>query len=136
MNMQILYLLGIGKFYPQESTGGTQNSNMTSSALFSTLSGQLNNLLSQVFDNNNGTSALISVQVTRAGRTMEIEGILSGQLLNNRLLINGNFGYRDNPLANTNFIGDFEAEWLLNRSGDIRLKAYNETNDRYYTRPT
>ena len=64
---------------------------------------------------------------------MEVEGILSGQLLNNRLLINGNFGYRDNPMANTNFVGDFEAEWLINRSGDIRLKAYNETNDRYYT---
>ena len=31
-------------------------------------------------------------------------------------------------------VGDFEAEWLVNRSGDIRLKAYNETNDRYYTR--
>ena len=65
---------------------------------------------------------------------MEFEGMLSGQLLNNRLLINGNFGYRDNPMANTNFVGDFEAEWLVNRSGDIRLKAYNETNDRYYTR--
>lgn len=65
---------------------------------------------------------------------MEVEGILSGQLLNNRLLVNGNFGYRDNPMANTNFIGDFEAEWLINRSGDIRLKAYNETNDRYYTK--
>ena len=65
---------------------------------------------------------------------MEVEGILSGQLLNNRLLNNGNFGYRDNPMANTNFVGDFEAEWLINRSGDIRLKAYNETNDRYYTR--
>ena len=65
---------------------------------------------------------------------MEFEGVLSGQLLNNRLLINGNFGYRDNPMANTNFVGDFEAEWLVNRSGDIRLKAYNETNDRYYTR--
>jgi hypothetical protein len=65
---------------------------------------------------------------------MEVEGILSGQLLNNRLLINGNFGYRDNPMANTNFVGDFEAEWLITRSGDIRLKAYNETNDRYYTK--
>ena len=64
---------------------------------------------------------------------MEVEGILSGQLLNNRLIINGNFGYRDNPMANTNFVGDFEAEWLLTRSGDVRLKAYNETNDRYYT---
>ena len=65
---------------------------------------------------------------------MEVEGILSGQLLNNRLIINGNFGYRDNPMANTNFVGDFEAEWLLTRSGDVRLKAYNETNDRYYTK--
>ena len=37
-------------------------------------------------------------------------------------------------MANANFVGDFEAEWLVNRSGDIRLKAYNETNDRYYTR--
>jgi hypothetical protein len=37
-------------------------------------------------------------------------------------------------MANTNFVGDFEAEWLLSRSGDIRLKAYNETNDRYYTK--
>ncbi|MCS2694592.1 translocation/assembly module TamB [Bacteroides fragilis] len=134
MNMQILYLLGIGKFYPQESTGGTQNSNMTSSALFSTLSGQLNNLLSQVFDNNNWNIGTNLSTGDKGWTDMEIEGILSGQLLNNRLLINGNFGYRDNPLANTNFIGDFEAEWLLNRSGDIRLKAYNETNDRYYTR--
>lgn len=134
MNIQILYLLGIRKFYPQESTGGTQNSNMTSSALFSTLSGQLNNLLSQVFDNNNWNIGTNLSTGDKGWTDMEIEGILSGQLLNNRLIINGNFGYRDNPLANTNFIGDFEAEWLLNRSGDIRLKAYNETNDRYYTR--
>ena len=56
------------------------------------------------------------------------------QLLNNRLRINGNFGYRDNPLANSNFVGDFEAEWLVIPSGDIRLRAYNETNDRYYTK--
>ena len=67
---------------------------------------------------------------------MEIEGILSGQLLNNRLLINGNFGYRDNPMANSNFVGDFDVEWLLTKSGEIRLKAYNQTNDRYYTKTT
>ena len=54
------------------------------------------------------------------------EGILSGQLLNNRLLM-WYFDYRDNPMVNTNFIGDFGAEWLITRSGDIRLKAYNDT---------
>lgn len=35
----------------------------------------------------------------------------------------------ETTMANTNFVGDFEAEWLVNRSGDIRLKAYNETNE-------
>lgn len=134
MNMQILYLLGIGKFYASEYVGNT-NSNMMSSVLSSTLSGQLNNALSSIIDNNNwniGTN--LSTGEKGWSDVVEFEGILSGQLLNNRLLINGNFGYRDNPLANTNFIGDFEAEWLVNRSGDIRLKAYNETNNRYYTR--
>lgn len=134
MNMQILYLLGIGKFYTENNRSNNQNSNVMSSVLSSTLSGQLNNALSQVFETNNWNIGTNLSTGDKGWTDMEIEGILSGQLLNNRLLINGNFGYRDNPMANTNFIGDFEAEWLLNRSGDIRLKAYNETNDRYYTK--
>ena len=134
MNMQILYLLGIGKFYPSENTDNTQSSNVMSSVLSSTLSGQLNNALSQLIENNNWNIGTNLSTGEKGWTDMEFEGMLSGQLLNNRLLINGNFGYRDNPMSNTNFVGDFEAEWLVNRSGDIRLKAYNETNDRYYTK--
>ena len=134
MSMQILYLLGIGKFYASESAGGTQNSDVMSSVLSSTLSGQLSNALSNIIDNNNWNVGTNLSTGERGWTDVEFEGMLSGQLLNNRLLINGNFGYRDNPLSNTNFVGDFEAEWLVNRSGTIRLKAYNETNDRYYTR--
>ncbi len=133
MNTQILYLLGIGKFYTQD-VNGTQNSNVMSSVLSSTLSGQLNNVLSQIIDNNNWNIGTNLSTGEKGWSEMEIEGVLSGQLLNNRLIINGNFGYRDNPMANTNFVGDFEAEWLLTRTGDLRLKAYNETNDRYYTK--
>ena len=133
MNMQILYLLGIGKFYTEDARNN-QNSNVMSSVLSSTLSGQLNNALSQVFETNNWNIGTNLSTGDKGWTDMEVEGILSGQLLNNRLLIIGNFGYRDNPMANTNFVGDFEAEWLINRSGDIRLKAYNETNDRYYTK--
>lgn len=133
MNMQILYLLSIGKFYMPENVE-TQNSNVMSSVLSSTLSGQLNNALSNIINSNNWNIGTNFSTGEKGWTDVEFEGILSGQLLNNRLLINGNFGYRDNPLANTNFVGDFEAEFLLNRSGDIRLKAYNETNDRYYTK--
>ncbi len=134
MNMQILYLLGIGKFYTPEYSDATQSSNMMTSVLSSTLSGQLNNALSHIVDNNNWNIGTNLSTGEKGWTDVEFEGILSGQLLNNRLIINGNFGYRDNPMANTNFVGDFEAEWLVNRSGDIRLKAYNETNDRYYSR--
>ena len=52
MNLQILYLLGIGKFYTPENVDATGNSNMMSSVLSSTLSGQLNNALSQIIDSN------------------------------------------------------------------------------------
>ncbi len=134
MNMQILYLLGIGKFYTEDAARNNQNSNVMTSVLSSTLSGQLNNALSQVFETNNWNIGTNLSTGDKGWTDMEVEGILSGQLLNNRLLVNGNFGYRDNPMANTNFVGDFEAEWLINRSGDVRLKAYNETNDRYYTK--
>ncbi|MDR0657340.1 MAG: translocation/assembly module TamB [Mediterranea sp.] len=135
INMQMLYLLAIGKFYtPDYVASTTQNSNMMTSLLSSTLSGQLNRLLSQIIDNNNWMLGTNLSTGEKGWTDFELEGMLSGQLLNNRLLINGNFGYKENPLANSNFIGDFEAEWLLTRAGDIRLKAYSETNDRHYAR--
>lgn len=133
-NMQILYLLAIGKFYTPDYVTVGQNSNMMTSVLSSTLSGQLNRILSQIIDNNNWVIGTNLSTGERGWTDVEVEGMLSAQLLNNRLLINGNFGYRENPLSNTNFVGDFDAEWLLTRAGDIRLKAYNETNDQYYTR--
>jgi hypothetical protein len=133
MNMQILYLLGIGKFYTTDNTN-SQNPNLMPSMLSSTLSGQLNNMLSQIIDNNNWNFGT-NLSTNDKGWT-DVEGVLSGQLLNNRLLINGNLGYRDRPLATTNFVGDFDTELLLTQAGDIRLKAYNQTNDRYYIRST
>ena len=53
MNTQIIYLLGIGKFYPYDNGAGNTQSSATSSLAFSTLSGQLNNMLSQVIDSQN-----------------------------------------------------------------------------------
>lgn len=134
MNMQILYLLSIGKFYTPEYVNVSQNSNVMSSVVSSTLSGQLNQALSAVINSDNWNFGT-NLSTGQDGWTdMEFEGILSGTLLNNRLIVNGNFGYRDNQMSNTNFVGDFDAQLLLTPSGDIRLKAYNETNDKYFTR--
>lgn len=136
MNTQIIYLLSIGKFYTFDYTNNANQSDATSSLAFSTLSGQLNNMLSQVIDSQNWNVGTNLSTGDKGWTDVEAEAILSGRLLNNRLIINGNFGYRDNPMRNTNFVGDFEAMWLLTKNGDFRLKGYNQTNDRYFTKST
>lgn len=135
-NTQFVYLLGIGKFYTYDynsSEAGSQSSSAMESLISNTLSGQLNNLLSQIIDNRNWNFSGNFSSSERGWNSMEVEGILEGRLLDNRLLINGNFGYRENPLANSNFIGDFEVQWLLDKNGKLSLKAYNKTNERYFT---
>lgn len=136
MNTQIIYLLSIGKFYTYDYSNNANQSDATSSLAFSTLSGQLNNMLSQVIDSQNWNLGTNLSTGDKGWTDVEAEAILSGRLLNNRLIINGNFGYRDNPMRNTNFVGDFEAMWLLTKNGDFRLKGYNQTNDRYFTKST
>ncbi|MBQ7878979.1 MAG: translocation/assembly module TamB [Bacteroidaceae bacterium] len=138
-NMQFIYLLGIGKFYTYDynnQENDNQSSTVMESLISSTISGQLNNMLSQITDNDNWNISGNFTSSERGWNSMEVEGILQGRLLDNRLLINGNFGYRDNPIANKNFIGDFEVQWLLNKNGNIVLKAYNKTNDRYFSKTT
>ena len=136
MTTQIIYLLGVGKFYAFDYAAQENQSNATSSLAFNTLSGQLNNMLSQVIDNQNWNLGTNLSTGQNGWTDVEAEAILSGRLLNNRLVINGNFGYRENTLQNSNFVGDFEAIWLLTKNGDFRLRGYNMTNDRYFTKST
>lgn len=96
MNTQIIYLLGIGKFYTYDYANNDQSSNATSSLAFSTLSGQLNNMLSQWMDNKNWNIGANLSTGDKGWTDVEAEAVLSGRLLNNRLIINGNFGYKDN----------------------------------------
>lgn len=135
-NTQFIYLMAVGKFYTYDynrTDGSTQSSSAMESLISNTISGQLNNMLSQIIDNRNWNISGNFSSSERGWNSMEVEGILEGRLLDNRLLINGNFGYRDNPMANTNFVGDFEVQWLLNKNGNVSLKAYNKTNDRYFS---
>lgn len=141
MEMQIIYLLGIGRFYTYDYSNNanddnTGQSSAMNSLLSSTLSGQLNNMLSNVINSNKWNFGTNLSTGDKGWTDMEIEGMLSGRLLNNRLLINGNFGYRENLMSTTNFIGDFDVQWLLTPSGDISLKGYNQTNDRYFSKTT
>jgi hypothetical protein len=105
------------------------------SFLSGTFSQQLNQVLNQLTNNNNWSFGANIATGTDGMSNAEYEGILSGRMLNNRLLFNGQFGYRDNIMTNSqSFIGDFTIQYLLTPNGNVALKMYNQTNDRYFTR--
>lgn len=141
MNQQVVYLLSIGRFYMQKNNSSSSQEgqqNQTSLAMQSLLSGtisqQINSLLGSLVKNNNWTFGANISTGDEGFNNAEYEGLLSGRLLNNRLIINGQFGYRDNANATTSFIGDFDVNYLLLPNGNISLKVYNQTNDRYFTK--
>lgn len=130
MNRQIIYLLALNRFYTPDYMASTTKGNELFSVASSTLSSQLSNMLGQLSDN---WAIAPNLRSDRGDFSdVEVDVALSSRLLNNRLLLNGNFGYRDKSLNSNQFIGDFDLEYLLNRAGTIRLKAYNRYNDQNY----
>ena len=130
MNRQIIYLLALNRFYTPEYMASTTKGSELLSVATSTISSQLSSILGEINDNFNISPNFRSNKGDFSD--LEVDLALSSRLLNNRLLFNGNFGYRDNSLNNNTFIGDFDIEYLLTNSGNIRLKAYNRYNDQNY----
>ena len=140
MNQQVVYLLAIGRFYNQGNNNASdEQTDRTSLAMQSFLSGtlstQINTLLGQIIKNNNWNFGANISTGNEGWHNAEYEGIINGRMLNNRLHFNGHFGYRDNATkANPSFIGDFDLQYMLFPNGNLALKVYNQTNDRYFTR--
>lgn len=138
--MQVMYLLGVGRFYAYNwnatDIAQSQSVLMMNSLLSSTLSSQLNNIISDAIGSKNWSFGTNISTGQMGWSDMEVEGLVSSRLLNNRLIINGNFGYSERQAATSNFVGDFDMQYLFNRKGTIRGKAYSETNDRYFTKST
>lgn len=130
MAQQILYLVALGRFYTPEYMGTANHGNELVSVASSTLSSRLGSMLGQLSDNWTIAPAIRSDRGDFSD--VQVDVALSSQLLDNRLLFNGNFGYRDKSLNNNSFIGDFDIRYLLNRAGSIQLKAYNRYNDQNY----
>ena len=143
LNQQVLYLLAIGRFYQpsvnnasQEETGRLNKTQLAmQSVLSGTLSQQLNNVLSTVINNSNWNFGANIATGDEGWSNAEYEGLLSGKMLSGRLLLNGQFGYRNNvETNNSSFIGDFDLRYLLFPNGNLAVRVYNQTNDRYFTR--
>ncbi len=115
MSRQIIYLLTLNRFYTPDYMASTTKGNELVSVASSTLSSQLSSVLGQL---SNNWSIAPNIRSDRGDFSdMQVDVALSSYLLNN---------------SSNTFVGDFDIEYLLNSSGNIRLKAYNRYNDQNY----
>ena len=131
---QVIYLLVFGRFYPPENMKTNENStlNSTYSLLSSTVTGQINAWLSKL-TNVITLGVAIRSDGEGADATQEYEAQFQLQPVD-RLIINGNVGYRYNDVSNQPFFGDLDVEVLLTEDGQWRLKGYTHTVDKYSLR--
>ncbi|MBR6030750.1 MAG: translocation/assembly module TamB domain-containing protein [Bacteroidaceae bacterium] len=137
-DMQAIYLLGVGRFYTYGTLldkSQTKGSMAMNSVLSSALSSRFNQIMSQALGGT-GWSFGTNLRTGEEGwEHLDVEGLVSGKMLSGRLQFNGNFGYRENKykMGKNNFIGDFDIQYRLSPRSPFSLKAYNQTNDRYFT---
>ena len=131
---QVVYLLLFGKFFMPEYMTSTQyiGVNESYSLLSSTITGQINAWLSKL---TNVFTMGVNIRTDGEGADASQEYEAQFQLQPvDRLLINGNVGYRYNDIANQPFFGDLDVEVMLTEDGRFRLKGYTHTVDKYSLR--
>ena len=131
---QVIYLLVFGRFLTPESINSAQYAtlNSTYSLLSSTVTGQINAWLSKL-TNMLTLGVAIRTDGEGADASQEYEAQFQLQPVD-RLVINGNFGYRYNDISNQPFFGDLDVEVLLTEDGQWRVKGYTHTVDKYSLR--
>ncbi len=137
MNRNIASLLALGHFYNMDKNISSVATTELSSVGFSTLSSQLTNWISKM---NQDLTIGLNYRPTSTGTdgtisSSEFDVALSTQLLNDRLLLNGNFGYRDEVAETDNIsnsIIDFDIEYKLGKTGKLRTKGFNRSNNSYF----
>lgn len=128
---EIAYLLAFGSFMPINSSSSSSDASLWTSLASSSITNQLNHLLSGVLSDNwtIGTD-LHSKDSNFSDVDMDIN--ISTRMFNDRLTINSTLGYHNSTDQINNFTGDFNIEYKLTPSGNLLLQFYNVTNNQYY----
>ena len=131
---QVIYLLVFGRFFTPDYMSQAQYAtlNSTYSLLSSTVTGQINSWLSKLTDVLT-LGVAIRTDGYGADASQEYEAQFQLQPVD-RLVINGNVGYRYNDVSNQPFFGDLDVELLLTEDGQWRVKGYTHTVDKYSLR--
>ena len=134
MLRQTFSLLMFNSFMAVEGSSSDMGNTALSSS-FDFISSQFNNFLSKfTTDFNIGLNYRPRDQVNNS----EFQVVMSGQLFDDRLLINGNLGVTDQngPSAATGastVVGEVDVEWKFTE--ELRLRGFNHSNDQDLTKP-
>jgi hypothetical protein len=127
---QIAYLLALGSFMPPGDHIG-ETGNIWTSLASSSITNQLNNLLSGMLSENWSIGTDLHTNDANFSQ-VEMDVNISTHLFDNRLTINTTLGYNNDVNQRENFTGDFDFEYKLTPNGNILLRFYNVTNNKYY----
>ena len=132
LNKQVFSLLVLNSFIaPQGADAGYGHASVGATTSSELLSNQLSNWLSKI---SNDFDVGINYRPGDELSGQEVELALSTQLLNDRLILDGNFGVSDrsnvsSEAQNTNnLIGDISMEYKITKDGKLRAKAFNNSN--------
>ena len=125
---QFIYLLVAGNFLPAEDSGiSIGGSDVLFSNVSSIMSGQLNNIFQKL---NIPLDLGLNYKNTQAGNNI-FDVAVSTQLFNNRVVVNGTVGNREDltGMTSNQVAGDVDIEIKLNRSGSLRMSLFTHSAD-------
>lgn len=144
-NKQAFSLLVLGQFVPPSNSSGSigfSGGGAAGSNSLEVLSNQLSNWLSSLTGNVDLGVRYRAADGTSSGSN-EVELNVSGKFLNDRIIIDGNFGVAtnnntstgggNNNASKTAGIIDVNIEYKITDDGRLRLRAFNRSNDGYLT---
>ena len=128
---QFMYLLVSGAFYSDSSTSSSIGATASATTGFELLSNQLSNWLS-----SDDYNIILRYRPRSELTSDEIDFGFSKSLVNDRLLVELEGNYLvDNRMAASsnlsNFMGEAYITWLIDQNGNLKLKGFTQTIDRF-----
>lgn len=126
---QFLALLVTGNFLPEDESGITTGGTNT---LFSNVTGIMASQINTIFQKLDIPVDLgLNYQSSDTGNDV-FDVALSTQLFNNRVIVNGNIGNKQQYGMSTNEVaGDVDVEIKVNKSGSLRLNLFSHSADQF-----
>ena len=126
---QFLALLVTGNFLPDDESGITTGGTNT---LFSNVTGIMASQINSIFQKLDIPLDLgLKYQSSDTGNDV-FDVALSTQLFNNRVIVNGNIGNKQQYGMSTNEVaGDVDVEIKVNKSGSLRLNLFSHSADQF-----